>query len=160
MIGALVKIAAAEIATVTLMRRRRGRRARRPPPDGYPGRKYREPYRDLRPASGTCTLCSGPVTGRRRTWCSDRCVELWRLATTRPVQVAHLRAVYDGCWSCGRQGGPVEVDHVRPLWSLTTVERYELRWWLPGNLQLLCPECHKGKTAREARDRALVRSRS
>lgn len=49
------------------------------------------------------------------------------------------------------------VDHVRPLWSLTTAERGELRWWLPFNLQLLCKGCHDRKTSREAGDRARIR---
>lgn len=67
------------------------------------------------------------------------------------------------CWGCGRthdaDGHPVrlEVEHVRPLWSLTDQERTELRWWLPYNLQLLCESCHKAKSAREASERAMLR---
>lgn len=51
----------------------------------------------------------------------------------------------------------LEVDHRRPLWSLTDDERDDLDWWLLGNLQLLCPDCHKAKTKREAADRAALR---
>lgn len=50
------------------------------------------------------------------------------------------------------------VDHVRPLWSLDAVERTELRWWLPFNLQLLCDRCHAGKTRYEAGVRAALRA--
>lgn len=51
----------------------------------------------------------------------------------------------------------LEVEHVRPLWSLDEVERLELRWWLPFNLQLLCVPCHRAKTKREAGARAAYR---
>lgn len=65
-----------------------------------------------------------------------------------------LTAFYPGCWECGALTYRVDVDHVRPLWSLTDQERTELRWWLPFNLQLLCHDCHKAKTKREAAQRA------
>lgn len=52
---------------------------------------------------------------------------------------------------------PLDVDHVRPLWSLDDTERAELRWWMPSNLQLLCGTCHKAKTAAEAAERAALR---
>lgn len=60
------------------------------------------------------------------------------------------------CWVCFDEPG-WEVDHVRPLWSLTQEERLELRWWLPFNLQLIGHSCHKAKTAREAHLRAAWR---
>ncbi len=59
------------------------------------------------------------------------------------------------CAHCGSQEpGGLQVDHVRPLWSLTEHERTELAWWLLGNLQLLCTGCHKDKSAAEAAERA------
>lgn len=87
------------------------------------------------------------------------------------------------CWTCGARWQPgwaptprswgdyehpllgppepvrvvLEVDHVRPLWSLDDDERTELRWWLPFNLQALCTECHRAKTAAEAAERARRR---
>lgn len=59
------------------------------------------------------------------------------------------------CWGCGARGDHLflELEHIRPLWSLTPEERLEHRWWLPYNLQLLCRPCHRAKTAREARER-------
>lgn len=125
-------------------------------------RAVRHPPRNERPAPGTCSLCSSPIPegSRRRTWCSQRCVDLWDLATRPSAQRAQLRWWFDGCWSCGRTHDDdglrldLDVDHIRPLWSLTEVERGELRWWLPFNLQLLCPDCHKRKTRAEAGARA------
>lgn len=51
----------------------------------------------------------------------------------------------------------LDVDHVRPLWSLDEHERTQPRWWLPFNLQLLCSPCHKRKTKHEAALRAQLR---
>lgn len=99
-----------------------------------------------------------PLPGRRRSWCSDACVDLWNLATMPRVQLSQLVALHGpGCWSCGSDHDGLEVEHVRPLWSLTDDERGELRWWLPFNLQLLCRTCHRAKTAREAGERAARR---
>lgn len=144
---------------------------RKPPPPPFKGTK------------GVCSLCGAALTGRRTSWCSDACVELWFIATTPSNAHGQLVAIHGrGCWACGattRNGerlddwrpveerlvGPpapwpveLEVDHIRPLWSLTDGERTELRWWLPFNLQLLCPECHKTKTKAEAALRAHLRA--
>lgn len=138
---------------------------------------------------GGCSLCSSPIPkARRRTWCSQECVDLWHLATFPAAATAQLLELQgQRCWKCGetreatplepweyeprpwlpdprpRYGPPglrpvtLELDHVRPLWSLTDLERQELRWWLPGNLQLLCGPCHAAKTRLEAGQRAQVR---
>lgn len=98
-------------------------------------------------------------------------------AADGPLMLAHLVEIHGHvCWQCGadvqpgtqhwwgdtpHQGPPcfipvaLEVDHIRPLWSLTDEERTEHRWWLPFNLQLLCVACHKAKTKHEAGVRAL-----
>lgn len=104
---------------------------------------------------GACNLCGVDVVKPRRSWCGDRCVQINDLAGDRKTQLKHLMGFYDRCWSCD-SWGPLEVDHVRPLWSLTDHERTEFRWWLPFNLQLLCTDCHKVKTAREAAERAAI----
>lgn len=129
--------------------------------------EVRRPPRNSRPPAGTCSLCGDPVVKPRVSWCGDYCVQVWWLATTPADQKAQLRFVFPGCWQCGipevdlERVGEVqialEVDHVRPLWSLDEQERTEIRWWLPANLQLLCTGpagCHTAKTAREATERA------
>lgn len=137
---------------------------------------------DLPYPKGQCRLCLGDLPKGRRSWCSDECAEVWVGASTPNVMLAHLVGLHgEECWTCGarwtpgvrtdswqdpddRIAGPpwplrvaLEVDHVRPLWSLTDDERDDVRWWLPYNLQLLCPTCHKAKSSAEARARALVR---
>lgn len=108
-----------------------------------------------------CALCGTPPEGRRRSWCSDWCVELWFIATSGDAAHKHLVRLHGRtCWGCAAAGPDVvlEVEHVRPLWSLTDAERLELRWWLPFNLQLLCVPCHRAKTRAEAAQRAAVRA--
>lgn len=106
----------------------------------------------------SCSMCAAPPPGRRTSWCSDDCVNLW-LVATRPKAALHQLVALHGhrCWSCGHHADELDVDHIRPLWSLDDLERTELRWWLPFNLQLLCPNCHKAKTRAEAAAWALAR---
>lgn len=95
-----------------------------------------------------------PLPGKRRSWCSDACVALWSIATDGSVAAYWLaQELTPLCWLCFDEPGH-EVDHRRPLWSLTDQERADLRWWLPSNLQLLGTRCHRAKTAAEARMRA------
>lgn len=52
----------------------------------------------------------------------------------------------------------LEVDHRTPLWEVAGLPDEERRWYFgPANLWLLCPKCHKAKTAREAVRRAHER---
>lgn len=131
-------------------RRRRGaaraRELRRPP---------RPPF-EAQP--GVCNLCGEVLEGRRRTWCSDACVTVWFIATSQTHARYQLVELHGRrCWSCGEPAGRLEVDHRRPLWSLDPIERLDLRWWLPFNLELLCVPCHRAKTAAEAGMRAQGR---
>ena len=124
---------------------RRRRERRRPP---------RAPFADL---PGVCSMCGGLLSGRRTSWCSDGCVALWFIATTPRIAFDRLvEDLTDLCWICFAEPA-AEVDHVRPLWSLTDQERTEIRWWLPSNLQLLGMRCHKAKSAAEAAERARLR---
>lgn len=108
--------------------------------------------------AGLCNLCGEKVTGRRRSWCSDDCVRLWFVATNPSSALSLLVDDFGWvCWSCWQPADQLEVDHRRPLWSLTEDQRTELRWWLPFNLQLLCEACHRTKTRAEAGDRASLR---
>lgn len=103
-----------------------------------------------------CPLCGELETRPRATW-HRACVELWHLAAWPQRALAILRRLHgDSCWGCGRKRA-LELEHIRPLWSLTAEERLELRWWLPFNQQLLCRDCHRQKTAHEARERARKR---
>ena len=114
-----------------------------------------------------CPIC-GIVRPKGRGWWHPECAELWRYAAFPADGLSLLIKAHGyGCWSCGRVWLDLremvwrgrltivrpELEHVRPLWSLTAEERRQIRWWLPFNLQLLCRACHKAKSAREARER-------
>lgn len=99
-------------------------------------------------------MCGEKPTTKRARW-HPVCVELWKLAAWPVVQLAHLLKTHGRiCWGCGARDLFLELEHIRPLWSLDDRERLELKWWLPFNLQLLCRDCHRAKTAREATERA------
>lgn len=142
----------------------------------------RKPPRPPHEKEPGCSMCGRfPLPGKRRSWCSDDCVDLWMIATTTAAALKHLTAIHGPCcWECGHYAEPerqnhysanpgqiltpvrmvlltLEVEHTRPLWSLTEQERTELRWWLPFNLALLCRTCHRAKTKREAAERAAIR---
>ena len=108
---------------------RRSADLRSPPRPAYEG------------VAGCCSLCGrSPLPGRRRSWCSDECVLMWQLATDTNVVKQHFHGLgLRCCWSCGRTGQRFQVDHVRPLWSLSPEDRLELRWWLPFNLPTAVP---------------------
>jgi hypothetical protein len=122
-----------------------------------------------------CPMCGGIPYTKRAHW-HPECVVLWNLATHAALQIHELKVVADRCWNCGLTARasmlangrlqerdldrgpyrvlPLELEHIKPLWSLSAAERRELKWWLPFNLQLLCHWCHLAKSAREAAERA------
>lgn len=126
---------------------------------------------------------TGPKAGkpnRRRAW-HPSCVEAYRLAAWRKRQIKFVRK-RDGacCAACGdapkkwlasrrnsidretraryvrvRRACALELDHTVPLWSIAHLPPDEQRaYYGPENLKLLCPACHRAKTAREAAERA------
>ncbi|MET0293468.1 MAG: HNH endonuclease signature motif containing protein [Phenylobacterium sp.] len=123
----------------------------------------------------------GEVNGRR--FWHPACVEAYKLSAWRREQVRFVRK-RDGArcaacaaapkkWKPGRTGKDketgaryqrvrrscaLELDHRTPLWSIAHLPETERRaYYAPGNLQLLCPPCHKAKTVREAGERAAAR---
>lgn len=132
---------------------------RRPPP-----RRFEGVYRDGR---RVCPMC-GEHSTSKRAWWHPECAAVWNLAASPRFAIKELLSNVGGdvCWSCRRtrderiEDGDdhrwpieLELEHIRPLWSLSSEERLELKWWLPFNLQLLCRPCHRAKTAAEARER-------
>jgi hypothetical protein len=64
---------------------------------------------------GVCSMCGGPLPGRRRSWCSDACVDIWNVATRQPDALAHLVGLHGHrCWGCGAD------------WEVREREPYEL----------------------------------
>lgn len=119
---------------------------------------------------GHCHWCGGPVTApRRRTWCSDECVQEWTIRTSpAAVRYAVWKRDHGICAECGTDHsierttaygdtytvgleGPWDADHILPVWKgggLAGLDGY----------QTLCrTPCHAAKTARDAAERAAMR---
>ena len=127
------------------------RTTRQPPP-----RPFENVPRDGR---RVCPMCGEP-SGKSHAWWHQLCADIWNLAAHPRFAFDELRKQADCCWQCRTRTAALEVEHIRPLWSLTPAERLELKWWLPFNLQLLCRDCHRAKTAAESRERFdLARAR-
>lgn len=155
-------------------------------------------YAGLEPLPvGHCWLCGGGLgLSAARHWHST-CGQLWgALVSVKASQAYDVVAKAYGqrciakadsfAGQLGYERCPVtdprklQVDHVRPLATLTDTERRDLRWWgidlaelrrcavlqardrtrtyHPPNLQLLCGPCHRAKSARETKERARVRA--
>ena len=137
------------------------RQAPRPPFESVPSVK-RADGKPHRP----CPMC-GDVLPTGRGWWHPACVELWRYAAFPGTALGLLLELHGRvCWGCGAKrteehAAPfLELEHVRPLWSLNAEERRELKWWMPFNLQLLCRACHRAKTARETRERFSLKPKA
>ena len=137
-----------------------------PGPDGLPDRR--------------CCWCEMPLPIGRARWCGDGCVRAYSMACGRQ-RMADGRYVIDNedvvnntrhhCVGCGR--GPTkhrrqskwdedrwwdewevfELDHIVAL-SIAWERKDERQWvraHLPENLQWLCRDCHKHKTANDRR---------
>lgn len=60
------------------------------------------PNRGWAKPDGKCRQCGQPVSGRRRTFCSDACVHDWKLKTDPAYQAKHVFARDRGmCELCG-----------------------------------------------------------
>jgi 5-methylcytosine-specific restriction endonuclease McrA len=116
---------------------------------------------------GCCRVCGDPVQanrGRVRSWHDGRkladdvrepnCLHAYKVAT-RPSYGKRIIANREGrcCRKCGEKRGTsyawLHLDHIEPLADGGTPTE--------ENLQLLCPDCHKAKTAAEAAIRAQRR---
>jgi hypothetical protein len=127
-------------------RRKRDLRAHRSVPMFHEGK-----------GDGWCRWCGTPVPKPRRTWHED-CLQHYLQHTDLNAQYSHLaktrgrRCAAEGCTCTG-----AEVDHVVPLWKVRDLPDRERRpYYGPANLQLLCHDHHKAKTAREAGERAAI----
>ena len=135
-----------------------------------------------RPAPGGCAWCGGELTGRRTTWCSDRCGTAfwtnhwWTLARraakrrdkyrcrncgaaapTRPSRTRYAaEAAYRGAmrrWRAAKKSERMEVDHRVPCRGKHGVVSCDHHL---DNLETLCVACHSERTAADRQIRAEV----
>ena len=107
---------------------------------------------------GQCRICKKPLPKRRRSWCSQECVEHYRLMTDwNYIRGKILERDQYRCQRCGHEPwrGPsgrrrrhldMHVDHIVELQDGGSFHD-------PANLQVLCEACHVDKTNEERRRR-------
>ncbi len=104
-----------------------------------------------RPRQGCCRWCNLPVYSGRACW-HEECLRIYSIAAMHNP-VWHLLRIGQGgsyfaeCAACGLASGwgDFELDHIVPL----CLRHDCISCWLPANLQLLCPPCHRAKTRRD-----------
>lgn len=120
------------------------------------------PSYDANRQNGNCKWCNEPLPRKKdggisRSWfwhgpCGDAHALMTDLGLHRR---ALLERDGDLCADCGLPAcGPLEIDHVVPLWSVDRQAPEAAKYWTVENLQLLGQPCHKKKSALEAKQRA------
>ncbi|MHA2067195.1 MAG: HNH endonuclease [Candidatus Thorarchaeota archaeon] len=116
-----------------------------------PWDKYRGRY-----GKGFCGYCGKKLEGRRREWCSDECTTaIWRQGKYWQTIRRKFIRLHPECAMCHLpmphdQSSYWIVDHIIPI-ALGGDEFDE------ANLQVLCPDCNKIKTAADMKQIALQR---
>lgn len=108
-----------------------------------------------RPASwncprGYCRFCGEPIIeggkqNNRKHW-HQACADAWSIANNSTIARQHVFVREKGtCQGCGHQSldkRDFHVDHIVPLFEANG----DIRFYCEENMQLLCHDCHKGKT--------------
>jgi hypothetical protein len=114
---------------------------------------------------GWCRWCDEPIEPRlkkngkahaRQTTMHKGCAdEYWMAQNVSRFKPQLIERDGAACVDCGPDGAFLEVDHEVPLWKVTDLPPAQRRkYFLLGNLRLLCFDCHNRKSAKEAAERA------
>lgn len=123
--------------------------------------------------TGVCRWCELWLPPKKRRWCNQGCVRAYAMALGTQVMpntnTPLLSSKNACCADCGHPGRyhhngrwvnfSLEVDHIVAL-SVAHYrgERERKRAHLLDNLQWLCPDCHKVKTASDRRKLANLKA--
>lgn len=119
-------------------------------------------------AAPGCRWCGKPVESKRGGRWHAECVQIYHQAQ-HPSRMRERLAERDGlrCWLCRKaperwkaetwidrstieRVTALQVDHVIPLWSVRDLpDRIRWLYFMIEACILLCPTCHKAKSARE-----------
>ena len=117
---------------------------------------------------GMCRWCGkiiiNPKTeeiNMRKSWHS-KCVEEYLFVYHQGEARKHIwerDAGYCAGCGCKCKKRRWHLDHINPLYEQKDVkdEDIDYSYWMPDNLQILCIDCHKEKTSKEATNRAEYR---
>ena len=133
-------------------------------------------YRD--PGKGNCRWCGEPVTGRRQCWHNACLIEYKKLFWPGVMRRLMFERAHGTCQQCGKllssrcllekqrltteisidhrhiRSKRYHLDHIVPLVDYPPDPHDPYAAWRESNLQILCEDCHKAKTAHEANERA------
>lgn len=99
--------------------------------------------------TGLCVWCGDDLGSKRRRWHRDCLVAYWvARGIQRNMAGRPLIALGDDCADCGLTPA-TEVDHIVPLALARASGDWDriLAAYSPANLQGLCRDCHRAKTA-------------
>lgn len=110
-----------------------------------PPRKGQLTSDDFPYVKGHCRFCKKRLSGRKRAWCSKKCVRAYLMTTCwATILAAVMRRDRRACRMCGARA--TEVDHIVELADGGSF--HEL-----SNLRAMCHDCHLTKTIEAARRR-------
>jgi len=118
-------------------------------------RGRRAPIKSCRGPGGRriCSGCDREVPKGRQNWCSDACVSRWVNRNPGPSLLRAMVFQRDRgvCAVCAQDCKHLQwdADHVIPLHRGGSN--------CIGNVQTLCVDCHREKSAAEATERARIR---
>lgn len=126
-------------------------------PHGYGGRVFTGARRIVGPANGIkrergiCCWCFRPTETKQATW-HRYCYAQWMMAAGNSVHNFKEYLPDHQCAVCGLEDFNLELDHKVAIGiAERTDHREHIRAFAWGNLQWLCREHHKEKTAEDVR---------
>ncbi len=114
------------------------------------------PFRGQKDAEGRrlCSLCGVPVSGRRKSWCSQACVDRYMLSHQGVARDRVWQRDGGVCALCGRDPSDVHGPFLS-VWQAKKAKAWEADHIVPlieggehsmENLRTLCLVCHKAET--------------
>lgn len=130
------------------------------------------------PGKGHCRWCGKPVTSNRLCWHNKCLIEYKKLFWPAVIRRLMFEEAAGTCQGCGKllasrclldglrlteeisiphrhvKSKRYHLDHIIPLADFPHDPQDPYAAWREPNLQILCEDCHKAKTAQEATRRA------
>jgi 5-methylcytosine-specific restriction endonuclease McrA len=110
---------------------------------------------------GNCRFCGKPIIenkkqNKRKNWHRE-CLSIWFICSDPKIARKYVWDKFKGvCQGCGKSSWTYydkwEVNHIKPLY-----EAVNITYWYPENLELLCVDCHKAVSKKQAGERAKKR---
>jgi len=92
-----------------------------------------------------CVWCGGELSGRRRKWCSQECVDEYLARRSQAGMVSYVKIRDNGiCAECGIDSSTLKIPGRRKSWDAHhVIPLFEGGRHEPDNVITLCYHCHK-----------------